>query len=171
MAIDDSSLLISMLWLKFCCRIGNLLMPEENYSLLEEWMKPILKQMLLEQNTQVGLGFGGFVWFFLLLCTMLKKLSGSRYSSSSVAPETQFFFQDLFLEQKPDEKYTFFFYLLGSSLDPIKGDPPIRQRDQPPWFCLLLGLQGEPCTHPSGIAMTQMYMKRKWLNSCINYYD
>lgn len=64
------------------------------------------------------------------------------------------FFQVLFLEQKPDEKYTFVFHLLGSSLDSIKGDPPIRQRDQPPWICLLLGLQGESCTHPSGIAMT-----------------
>lgn len=73
-----------------------------------------------------------------------------------------YFFKVLFLEQNPDERYTFVFHLLGSSLDPIKGDPPIRQRDQPPWICLLLGLQGESCTHPSGIAMTQMYKKRKW---------
>ncbi|KAM9346147.1 deoxyhypusine synthase-like [Symphorus nematophorus] len=33
-------------------RIGNLLMPDENYSLFAKWMMPILKQMLLEQNTQ-----------------------------------------------------------------------------------------------------------------------
>lgn len=33
-------------------RIGNLLMPDSNYSLLLNWIEPILKQMLLEQNTQ-----------------------------------------------------------------------------------------------------------------------
>lgn len=82
-----------------------------------------------------------------------------------------FFFKVLFLEQKPDGKYAFVFNLLGSSLDSIKDDPPIRQRDKPPWICLLLGLQGQSCTHPSGIALTQMYVKRKWLNSCINYSD
>ncbi|XP_011602221.2 deoxyhypusine synthase [Takifugu rubripes] len=40
------------LYVKRINRIGNLLMPEENYRLLMEWMEPILKQMLLEQNTQ-----------------------------------------------------------------------------------------------------------------------
>lgn len=40
------------------CRIGNLLMPDENYVTFYDWIKPILKQMLLEQNTQVcGLYF------------------------------------------------------------------------------------------------------------------
>ncbi|KAG8007041.1 Deoxyhypusine synthase [Nibea albiflora] len=33
-------------------RIGNLLMPDNNYTLFEQWMRPILRQMLLEQNTQ-----------------------------------------------------------------------------------------------------------------------
>ncbi|XP_053298483.1 deoxyhypusine synthase [Pleuronectes platessa] len=33
-------------------RIGNLLMPDMNYMLLEKWMLPIMKQMLMEQNTQ-----------------------------------------------------------------------------------------------------------------------
>ncbi|XP_041634507.1 deoxyhypusine synthase-like [Cheilinus undulatus] len=33
-------------------RIGNTLMPEENYIKFHKWMMPILKQMLLEQNTQ-----------------------------------------------------------------------------------------------------------------------
>lgn len=33
-------------------------MPEENYLKFDKWMRPILKQMLLEQNTQVcGLYF------------------------------------------------------------------------------------------------------------------
>lgn len=35
------------------CRIGNLLMPDQNYQLLENWLIPIMGQMLLEQNTQV----------------------------------------------------------------------------------------------------------------------
>ncbi|XP_071768443.1 deoxyhypusine synthase-like [Centroberyx gerrardi] len=33
-------------------RIGNLLMPNDNYCLFEEWLLPIYKQMLVEQNTQ-----------------------------------------------------------------------------------------------------------------------
>ena len=33
-------------------RIGNLLMPNRNYVLFEEWLTPILDQMLLEQQTQ-----------------------------------------------------------------------------------------------------------------------
>lgn len=45
------------------------------------------------------------------------------------------------------KKDTFVFCLLGSSLDSIKDDPTIRKGDQPPWICVLLGLQGEPL-HP-----------------------
>ncbi|XP_073351085.1 deoxyhypusine synthase-like [Pagrus major] len=33
-------------------RNGNTLMPEENYIKFDKWMRPVLKQMLLEQNTQ-----------------------------------------------------------------------------------------------------------------------
>ncbi|XP_068435024.1 deoxyhypusine synthase-like [Clinocottus analis] len=33
-------------------RTGNTLMPEENYKKFDDWMTPILKQMLEEQNTQ-----------------------------------------------------------------------------------------------------------------------
>ncbi|AWP18802.1 putative deoxyhypusine synthase [Scophthalmus maximus] len=33
-------------------RIGNLLMPDENYTLFQKWLTSILTQMLLEQNTQ-----------------------------------------------------------------------------------------------------------------------
>lgn len=76
-----------------------------------------------------GAGFWGFCLVFpFALLYVLKAGYGSRYISSSVAQETQV----LFLEQKPDEKYTFVFHLLGSSLDSIKGDPAIWQRDQPP---------------------------------------
>ena len=34
-------------------RIGNLLSPNDNYCLFEDWIMPILDQMLLEQKTQV----------------------------------------------------------------------------------------------------------------------
>ena len=37
------------------CRIGNLLVPNDNYCKFEDWQMPILDQMLLEQNTEVGL--------------------------------------------------------------------------------------------------------------------
>lgn len=34
-------------------RIGNLLVPNENYCLFENWIMPILDQMLKEQQEQV----------------------------------------------------------------------------------------------------------------------
>lgn len=37
-------------------RIGNLLVPNDNYCKFEDWLMPILDQMVLEQNTEVGLG-------------------------------------------------------------------------------------------------------------------
>lgn len=40
------------------CRIGNLLVPNDNYCKFEDWLMPILEQMVLEQNTEVG-GTGG----------------------------------------------------------------------------------------------------------------
>lgn len=36
------------------CRIGNLLVPNDNYCKFEDWLMPILDQMVLEQNTEVG---------------------------------------------------------------------------------------------------------------------
>lgn len=36
------------------CRIGNLLVPNDNYCKFEDWVMPILDQMVLEQNTEVG---------------------------------------------------------------------------------------------------------------------
>ena len=46
-------------------RIGNLLVPNDNYCKFEDWLMPILDQMVLEQNTEVrleqpGLGEGAF---------------------------------------------------------------------------------------------------------------
>ena len=35
-------------------RTGNLLVPNYNYAKFEEWIMPIMDQMLLEQKTQVG---------------------------------------------------------------------------------------------------------------------
>nr|XP_046271346.1 deoxyhypusine synthase-like [Scatophagus argus] len=50
--IGDFTLPGKDLYKKGLDRIGNLLMPDENYSLFDNWMTPILEQMLLEQNTQ-----------------------------------------------------------------------------------------------------------------------
>ncbi|TKS91851.1 Deoxyhypusine synthase [Collichthys lucidus] len=50
--IGDFTLPGEDLFKKGLDRIGNLLMPDNNYTLFDQWMKPILKQMLLEQNTQ-----------------------------------------------------------------------------------------------------------------------
>lgn len=36
-------------------RIGNLLVPNDNYCKFEDWLMPILDQMVLEQNTEVRL--------------------------------------------------------------------------------------------------------------------
>lgn len=35
-------------------RIGNLVIPNENYCMFEEWMLPILDEMVKEQKEQVG---------------------------------------------------------------------------------------------------------------------
>ena len=35
-------------------RTGNLLIPNDNYVLLEEWLNPILDKLLKEQNDEVG---------------------------------------------------------------------------------------------------------------------
>lgn len=44
-------------------RIGNLLVPNDNYCKFEDWLMPILDQMVLEQNTEVGLEQpGGPAW-------------------------------------------------------------------------------------------------------------
>ena len=40
--------------LKGINRIGNLLVPNDNYCKFEDWLNPILDQMLEEQNTQVS---------------------------------------------------------------------------------------------------------------------
>lgn len=45
-------------------RIGNLLVPNDNYCKFEDWLMPILDQMVLEQNTEVGLKYsGGPAWW------------------------------------------------------------------------------------------------------------
>lgn len=35
------------------CRIGNLLVPNDNYCKFEDWLMPILDQMVAEQDTEV----------------------------------------------------------------------------------------------------------------------
>ncbi|TNN80588.1 Deoxyhypusine synthase [Liparis tanakae] len=50
--IGDFSMPGKDLYAKGLNRTGNTLMPEENYEKFDKWMRPILKQMLEEQNTQ-----------------------------------------------------------------------------------------------------------------------
>ncbi|XP_008327930.1 deoxyhypusine synthase [Cynoglossus semilaevis] len=50
--VGDFALSGKVLHTKGLDRIGNLLMPDQNYQLLENWLIPIMGQMLLEQNTQ-----------------------------------------------------------------------------------------------------------------------
>lgn len=50
--IGDFTLPGKDLYKKGLNRNGNTLMPDENYAKFDEWIMPILKQMLLEQNTQ-----------------------------------------------------------------------------------------------------------------------
>lgn len=40
-------------------RIGNLLVPNDNYCKFEDWLMPILDQMVDEQDTQVRVGDPG----------------------------------------------------------------------------------------------------------------
>lgn len=44
-------------------RIGNLLVPNDNYCKFEDWLMPILDQMVLEQNTEVEI----FIYFVIYL--------------------------------------------------------------------------------------------------------
>ncbi|XP_068605711.1 deoxyhypusine synthase-like [Brachionichthys hirsutus] len=50
--IGEFSLCGKDLYKKGIDRIGNLLMPDNNYKLLDQWITPIFKAMLVEQNTQ-----------------------------------------------------------------------------------------------------------------------
>lgn len=50
--LGDFSLPGKELRLKGINRIGNLLVPNDNYCKFEDWLMPILDQMLLEQNTE-----------------------------------------------------------------------------------------------------------------------
>ena len=42
-------------WFSAGVRIGNLLVPNDNYCKFEDWLMPILDQMVLEQNTEVDI--------------------------------------------------------------------------------------------------------------------
>jgi deoxyhypusine synthase len=55
-------------------RIGNMLVPNDNYCLFEEWITPILNQMLKEQN-EVTL-----VYLILYILKIRKRLTGHHQS-------------------------------------------------------------------------------------------
>lgn len=52
-------------------RIGNLLVPNDNYCKFEDWLMPILDQMVLEQNTEVGLALVVWWWWGLGNCGLM----------------------------------------------------------------------------------------------------
>jgi deoxyhypusine synthase len=54
----DFSLPGTMLRSKGLNRIGNLLMPNDNYCKFEKWIMPLLDQMHLEQSTKVLIPLG-----------------------------------------------------------------------------------------------------------------
>lgn len=79
------------------CRIGNLLVPNDNYCKFEDWLIPILDQMLLEQNTEVGSWwFRIFLSFFhrhlawttasfiILTCVIDLSMQGTRWTPSKM---------------------------------------------------------------------------------------
>lgn len=43
-------------------RIGNLIVPNDNYVKFEDWVMPLLDAMLEEQKSQVGEGRIGWMW-------------------------------------------------------------------------------------------------------------
>lgn len=63
--MGDFSLLGRELRMKGINRIGNLLVPNTNYCLFEDWLTPILDTLLLEQREQVGTKLG-FIFFHSL---------------------------------------------------------------------------------------------------------
>ena len=44
-------------------RIGNLLVPNDNYCKFEDWIIPIFDQMLKEQKEEVFIAFNSFLFF------------------------------------------------------------------------------------------------------------
>jgi deoxyhypusine synthase len=54
----DFSLSGTMLHSKGLNRIGNMLMPNNNYCKFEKWIMPLLDKMLLEQSTKVVTSIG-----------------------------------------------------------------------------------------------------------------
>lgn len=50
------SLLVFLSHVLLSSRIGNLLVPNDNYCKFEDWLMPILDQMVTEQDTEVRTG-------------------------------------------------------------------------------------------------------------------
>lgn len=64
------------------CRIGNLLVPNDNYCKFEDWLMPILDQMLLEQNTEVGLSESlGYCLYEIAVVVSLTSSHKNTFSS------------------------------------------------------------------------------------------
>lgn len=66
----DFSLPGAVLRSKGLNRIGNLLVPNDNYCKFEDWIIPIFDQMLDEQNSQVLFSLFGIIIQFHLFCKL-----------------------------------------------------------------------------------------------------
>lgn len=56
-----------------CHRIGNLLVPNDNYCKFEDWLIPILDQMVLEQKTEVNIFCFTFLIYLFIIVKCLSK--------------------------------------------------------------------------------------------------
>lgn len=105
-------------------RIGNMVVPNENYCLFEDWIQPVLDDMYREQVEEVFLSFS-FPFLFSLvfrvghsslmrnMCVML----GERRTRYLVQSSTAF----------PPSCSSCF---TGCDLESIEDDPPIRKSDR-----------------------------------------
>lgn len=58
-------------------RIGNLLVPNDNYCKFEDWIIPIFDQMLKEQNSEV-IFFVMILWMIFNYCLVINILQGQN---------------------------------------------------------------------------------------------
>lgn len=100
-------------------RIGNLLVPNDNYCKFEDWLMPILERMVDEQDTQVRAGDPNL--------GPLSPGTGSWGSLDTLGPPWLGF-----LSQVPT----------GPAVDAVPDDRPAGQGDQQPRVHLLLGPEG-----------------------------
>lgn len=98
-----SSLLVFLSHVLLSSRIGNLLVPNDNYCKFEDWLMPILDQMVTEQDTEVRTGVlwkenaqkycWESTWVLVIFCTASKHIRTldvrmDRYGVEETVQET-----------------------------------------------------------------------------------